>query len=205
MDSLTSRTLASAACWFLRVAAHAEGHLDEPGLGAWSIRDLLGHTSRALATIESYLEADAARGAEVDLVDAAAYYRATQAAFADLEAVAQRGRVAGAALGDDPLAALQALATRVTERIRSAPGHAVVATPFGVMTLESYLPTRIVELTVHTCDLAAALHLDPTVPPDAATATFTALGAVAAGRGSAAPVLLALTGRRPLPPGFSLM
>lgn len=195
----------SAACWFLQVAAHAEGHLDEAGLGAWNVRDLLGHTSRALTTIESYLDADAERSIEVDLVDAPAYYRTTQTAQSEAEAVTQRGRAAGAALGDDPLAVLQALATRVLDRVRSAPGHAVVVTPFGVMTLEGYLPTRIVELTVHTCDLAAALHLDPTVPPDAAAATFTVLGALAAAQGSTAPALLALTGRRPLPRGFSLM
>jgi len=205
VDSPASRTLTSAASWFLQVAAHAEGHLDEVGLGAWNVRDLLGHTSRSLTTIESYLEAAAARDIEVDLIDPAAYYRATQAAQSDAEAVTQRGRAAGAALGEDPLAALQELATRVIERVRSAPGHAVAATPFGVMTLEGYLPTRIVELTVHTCDLAAALHLDPTVPPDAAAVTFTVLGALAAAQGSAAPALLALTGRRPLPPGYSLM
>jgi hypothetical protein len=205
VDSPTSRTLTSAASWFLQVAAHAEGRLDEAGLGAWNVRDLLGHTSRALATIESYLEADAARDIEVDLVDAAAYYRATQAALADGEAVTQRGRAAGVALGEDPLAALQGLATRVLERVRSAPEHAVMATPFGVMTLEGYLPTRIVELTVHTCDLAAALDLDAAVPTDAAAASFAVLGALAAGQGSAAPALLALTGRRPLPPGYSLM
>ena len=187
------------------MAAHAEGHLDVAGLGAWNVRDLLGHTGRALTTIESYLEAAAERSIEVDLVDAAAYYRATQAALADAEVVTQRGRAAGAALGEDPLAALQALATRVLERVRSAPGQAVVATPFGVMTLEGYLPTRIVELTVHTCDLTAALHLDPAVPTDAAAASFAVLGALAAGQGSAAPALLALTGRRPLPPGYSLM
>ena len=74
-----------------------------------------------------------------------------------------------------------------------------------MMTLESYLPTRIVELTVHTCDLAGALHLRSSVPADAAAATFGVLGALAAAKGNAAPALLALTGRQSLPPGYSLM
>lgn len=91
------------------------------------------------------------------------------------------------------------------DRVKSTPGHAVVATPFGAMTLEGYLPTRVVELTVHTCDLSAALHREAAVPPDAAAATFAVLGALAAADASAAPALLALTGRRPLPPGYSLM
>lgn len=61
------------------------------------------------------------------------------------------------------------------------------------------------ELTVHTCDLAAALDQPIAVPPDAAAATFAVLGSLAAADGSAGPALLALTGRPPLAPGFSLM
>ncbi len=197
--------MASAASWFLQVATDAVAHLDDVALGAWSVRDLLGHTSRALTTIESYLDAATQHEVEVDLVDATAYYQVTHAAMADTDAVTQRGRAAGAALGAEPLPALQELAARVIERVRSAPEDSVVHTPFGVMTLQAYLPTRIVELTVHTCDLATALHLDPAVPPDAAATTFAVLGALAAAESSAAPALLALTGRRPLPPGYSLM
>lgn len=96
-------TLASAVSWFLQVAAHAESFLDEAGLGAWSVRDLLGHTSRSLITIESYLEAASGRDIEVDLIDAAAYYPVIQTALTDTEAITARGRAAGAALGDDPL------------------------------------------------------------------------------------------------------
>ena len=29
---------------------------DGPGLGEWSVRDLVGHTSRALITVETYLQ-----------------------------------------------------------------------------------------------------------------------------------------------------
>ena len=29
---------------------------DRPGLGKWSVRDLVGHTSRALITVETYLK-----------------------------------------------------------------------------------------------------------------------------------------------------
>ena len=131
MDTLATRTLASAASWFLQVAAHAEGHNDEVGLGAWNVRDLRGHTSRSLITIENYLAAAEGKDIEVNLVNAAAYYLATQGEIADAEAVARRGRAAGVALGDDPMATMQELTARVAERITSAPDDAQVATPFG--------------------------------------------------------------------------
>lgn len=205
MDSPTTRALVSAASWFLEVAAHAEEHLDERGLDAWSVRDLLGHTGRALSTVETYLDAAAGRDVGVHLADAAAYYRSARDVVVGSGAVTERGRAAGAALGEAPLDALRVLAARVLDRVAGASEHARVVTPFGAMTLEGYLPTRVVELTVHTCDLAAAVHLRATVPADAAGFAFVALGALAAADGRAAPVLLALTGRRSLPEGFSLV
>lgn len=205
MDSPAARAFASATSWFLQIAAHAEGHLDQVGLGAWSVRDLLGHTGRSLSTVENYLDAAAGRELEVELADAAAYYLATQGAMADVEAVTERGRAAGAALGVEPVTALHELAARVLARVAEVEPEALVATPFGVMTVQDYLPTRVVELTVHTCDLAAALDLEVAVPADTAQIAFAALGSLAAAYGSAASALLALTGRRPLPQGYSLM
>ena len=73
------------------------------------------------------------------------------------------------------------------------------------MLLSSYLPTRTFELAVHSLDIAAAigidLHLDSVVLADSI-----ALAAEAAARsGQGVPVLLALTGRTPLPDGFSVV
>ena len=45
-----------AARWFVKVSAHAVGCYDEPGLGEWSLRDLLRHTRRSLSTVETYLD-----------------------------------------------------------------------------------------------------------------------------------------------------
>lgn len=205
MDSLAARAFFSSSAWFLQVAAHAEGHLDEAGLGVWTVRDLLGHTGRSLSTVENYLDAADGRALTVELQDAVAYYVATQGAMADVDAVTERGRAAGAALGGHPVAALGDLAARVLARVADADRNAIVATPFGVMTLEGYLPARVVELSVHTCDLAAALGVEASVPPEAAQVTFAVLGSLAVASNSTAPALLALTGRQPLPPGYSLM
>jgi uncharacterized protein (TIGR03083 family) len=205
MDSPATDAYASAARRFLDVSTLSAGHLDNPGLGEWSVRDLLGHTSRSLTTVENYLDIDSADSGSVDLADAVEYYLAIVGALADTAAVAQRGRDAGAALGDDPIAVLSGLVTRVPELVRAAPASALVRTPFGTMTLAGYLPTRTLELTVHTCDLAAALGVSVEIPRVAAADTFAVIGGLAAAQGTAPAALLALTGRVTLPSAFSVL
>src|SRR4051794_32709163 len=84
---------------------------DGPGLGVWDLRALVGHTSRALVTVATYL---AQRAPTIDVATSEAYYAAvaraagTNAGSANDEAVAQRGIAAGAALGADPAAAFRA-------------------------------------------------------------------------------------------------
>lgn len=51
----TRRVFADAAAWFVDVAAQVGGRWDEPGLGEWDVRALVGHTSRSLLTVEAYL------------------------------------------------------------------------------------------------------------------------------------------------------
>jgi hypothetical protein len=81
----------------------------------------------------------------------------------------------------------------------------LITTLAGGMRLGSYLPTRTFELIVHTLDLAAALKVVP-APPEEATAESLAIAAGLALRtGRAAEVLLSLTGRGPLPNGFSVL
>ncbi|GCE43593.1 maleylpyruvate isomerase N-terminal domain-containing protein [Rhodococcus sp. USK10] len=205
MDGPTAHAFDNAARRFLEVSASATGHYDDPGLGEWSVRDLLGHTSRSLTTVETYLDVAGDESDPVDLADAVAYYLAIAGALADTAAVAQRGRAAGAALGEDPMAALTALVARVPERVRATPATALVRTPFGTMTLQGYLPTRTLELTVHTCDLAATLGVSADVPHDAVAETFAVIGGLAAAQGTASAALLALTGRLPLPAGYSVL
>ncbi|AZI56876.1 hypothetical protein EH165_00520 [Nakamurella antarctica] len=205
MDTPAAQAFGSAAHRFLEVSACATGHYDSPGLGEWSVRDLLGHTSRSLSTVETYLGTASSDPDAVDLADAVAYYLATAGALADTAAVAQRGRDAGAALGADPLATLSALVLRVPELVWAAPATALVRTPFGTMTLEGYLPTRTLELTVHTCDLAAALGVTADVPQAAAAEAFAVIGGLAAAQGTASAALLALTGRSSLPAGYSVL
>jgi hypothetical protein len=71
---------------------------DGPGLGEWSMRDLVGHTSRSLVTVIEYLARPAERE---ELTDPADYYVAAAELMADGEAVTERGRQAGRDLGDE--------------------------------------------------------------------------------------------------------
>ncbi|HET7724170.1 MAG TPA: maleylpyruvate isomerase N-terminal domain-containing protein [Propionibacteriaceae bacterium] len=191
----------SAAEWFVATAEGADGRWAEPGLGEWDVRALVGHTSRALLTVESYLATPPER---VDLDSPVAYYGATRPMAAGA-AVAQRGRDAGQALGDDPVVAVAAIAERVVPLVQRCTGEELLTTIAGGMRLADYLPTRTFELVVHTCDLAAALGQPADPPAVAARAALALAGDLVIDEGHAGEVLLALTGRRPLRDGYSLV
>ncbi|MDO5500783.1 MAG: maleylpyruvate isomerase N-terminal domain-containing protein, partial [Propionibacteriaceae bacterium] len=132
----------------------APTHLGAPGLGEWDVRALLGHACRAFLTIENYLAAARDTPPELVLEGPADYFRAALAGMGDPAQVAQRGRDAGAALGEDPIGAARQIAERVSATVARSPDQAPVATPVGGMTLAGHLPTRAFELTVHGIDLA---------------------------------------------------
>ena len=207
-------TFADAAAGFLAVVSGIGGAgsgggdiWDAPGLGAWTVRDLVGHASRSFTTVETYL-AQAAEDPPDEIVvrDPMDYLMGLQSPLLDPVAIIQRGRDAGAVLGNDPVAAVQELALRVTALVAATPDDAVLRTLFGGAIFVAYLPTRTFELTVHTLDLVVALGVPAPAILDRPIAASLQLAASVAGRGrDAGAVLLALTGRRPLPNGFTIV
>lgn len=186
------------------VAEIPPDRFDGPGLGEWDLRALVGHTSRALLTVETYLDRPAEHE---DLTSAAAYLAAGRSLAADAGGgVAQRGRDAGAALGPAPAEAFTAIVDRVLPRCRRT-DDPVIATIAGGMRFSVYLETRIFELVVHGLDIADALDVAPPAFGPAVWRSALQLAAAAVARDrDAAPVLVrALTGRAALPPGFSLV
>jgi hypothetical protein len=133
------------------------------------------------------------------------YYLRAQAGIADPASVAARGREAGSALGPDPITAVQDIADRVLAQVHTASDEALVSTPVGGMRLIDYLPSRIFELAVHTLDIAGALPVTVTLPETVATVAIHLLADMAVQPDKAAAILLAATGRRPLPAGFSVL
>jgi len=172
---------------------------EQPGLGVWTVRDLVGHTSRALLTVELYLAKPAAQREVVRPLD---YFLRVQAGLADPASVAARGREAGVALGSDPIAAVRDIAARVLAQVQTASDEALVSTPVGGMRLIDYLPSRIFELAVHTLDIATALPVTVTLPEPVAAVALHLLADMALRPDKAAALLLAATGRRALPAGF---
>ncbi len=195
------KAYAEAAEWFVETVALVDGRWDHPALGEWDVRALVGHTSRAFLTVETYLARPAAT---VEVASAADYFRTTRAAATD-SAVAARGREAGTALGPDPVAAVREIASRVLRLVDTQDGSELVTTIAGGMRLRDYLPTRTFELAVHTSDLATALGVAPSVPTKAAAQALAVVADLAASDGLAGPLLLAVTGRSGLPPNFSVL
>jgi uncharacterized protein (TIGR03083 family) len=204
MDSsweASRRAFTDAADWFVRTASRVGDRWDQPALGEWDVRALVGHTSRSFLTVETYLDRPAATG---EVPSPADYFRRTRAAAAG-PAVAARGRDAGTALGPDPAAAVAEIAARVVRLLDTRDGTELLTTIVGGMRLEDYLPTRTFELTVHTADLATALREPVDVPTAAAAQALQIVNDLALVDGLAGPLLLAATGRAGLPHAFSVL
>ena len=102
-------------------------------------------------------------------------------------------------------ATLSRLADRVLGRVDREPDDAVVATPFGAMTLVDYLPSRVFELTVHRLDIVEATGVDDAGGAAGVTLSLVLAAGIAAEQLDAGRTLLALTGRHRLPAGFSVI
>ena len=182
---------------------------DGPGLDEWDLRTLVGHTSRSLTTVLTYLPNTAQRE---DITSPVDYYLHIREA-ARAPGVVERARQAGIDLGPDPAGAVDGLVDRVLAELDEAPEEAaeeandrLIRVIGGLgMRLRAYLPTRTFELAVHSLDIAAAVGIT-FAPPRQVLEHATVLAAriaVAAGQGPG--VLRALTGRTPLDPGFSVV
>ena len=197
---------AGAVAWFVdTVAQLTESQWHQPGVGVWTIRDLVGHTTGGLRAVETALATPATH---IDIPGPVDYYlqaQALQAILADPAAVAARRRQAEEALGTDPARAVHDIASRVVSKVQAAADDALVRTIVGGIHFGDYLPSRVCELTIHTLDLAMALGGDVIVPEPAATVTLHLLTALAVRSGKAGPLLLAATGRCALPDGFNVL
>ncbi|MFJ5694055.1 maleylpyruvate isomerase N-terminal domain-containing protein [Arthrobacter sp. NPDC093125] len=193
----------SAALGFLELVEQVPGTAWAiPALGVWDVRGLIGHASRALTTVESYLGAPQT-GKRVD--GPVEYYLAIRGSTTP-ESIAQRGRETGDALGTDPAGAVGEIVERLTALLGNTPDDALVASPAGTMVLIDYLPTRTFELAVHGLDLARVLGVEPpsSLMPGVA-ASLELAGAIGARLPIAPELLLLLTGRPGLPGNLSVV
>lgn len=173
--------------------------LDGPGLGEWTLRELIGHTSRALSTVTAYLAQPAPL--EPTVHAASEYLDVVLRRRGDDRAIAARGRESAAMLGDDPVGAIADLAAAAVEAVDRAGLDRLVsigAASDGIaMRLDDYLRTRVFELTVHGVDIADAAQVAWAPPPDHLLDALHLAAANASARGMGEEALRYLTGRRP--------
>ena len=154
-------SFSDAADWFVGLAAAVPaGGWAENGLGDWTIRDLVGHTGRALSTVSEYATD---RVETPELATSLDYYRGMALSGAGADdvnaAVAERGRQAGAELGDDPVGALTIMRDTVVALTRTVSPDSLATSRAGTIRMRDYLPTRTLELVVHGLDLQRPLHV----------------------------------------------
>jgi uncharacterized protein (TIGR03083 family) len=202
---VTIAAFASAARGFAGLVREIPAEAwDGPGLGEWDLRALVGHTSRSLITVSTYLQQPAETE---DITTPQQYYAMVNPSALGLDPadVVERGRQAGRDLGDDPASAVDELVSRVLDELAVA-GDPLVAVLGGAgIRLHTYLPTRTFELAVHSLDIAGALGIPLVLPSDALAEALVLASGIAVAAGQGETVLLALTGRTALPPSFSVV
>ncbi|MCW4458985.1 maleylpyruvate isomerase family mycothiol-dependent enzyme [Microbacterium sp. MPKO10] len=185
------------------VAGISNDQWDAPGLGVWDVRSLTGHTARAVITVIDYLDLDPA--AQIDMPTAGDYYGQIYLAYTNPEAIAKRGVEAGVALGDDPVAAITGLVERALALLAEQPDDRLVSLGGMGIPINEYLKTRVFELVVHTMDLARATGQTAHFAPELIESAASLAAGIAARTGDGEQVIMALTGRGALPPGFSVV
>lgn len=173
------------------------------GLGVWSVRSLVGHTARALITVCDYLELDPAN--QVDMETAGDYYGQIYLVYTNPEAIAQRGVAAGIALGDDQASRIEELKEKALGLILAQEPSRLVSLGGMGIPIAEYLRTRVFELVVHSIDIARATGQEALFDPDLIEEAAALAAGIAARKGDGEQVLMALTGREPLPEGFSVV
>ena len=100
---------------------------------------------------------------------------------------------------------VDAVELRLIERVRKLDDAAPVTTTIGPVRLVDFLPTRVMEVVIHTLDIAEAAGLAVEPSHDALTATLALLSDIAVAHGDGIALAMALSGRRSLPEGFNVL
>lgn len=169
----------------------------QPALGEWNVRELSVHACRAWLTTLQY----SGETTELTIYSPAEYYVAVSKMGPDVHAqVAERARENAVSV-DDPIPTYAAgLSGEVARLVANTSDDQVLSSFAGGIRFIDYLPTRVLELTVHGIDVCDAIGAEAHVPPSAMAASLELLGQISAARLAAAEatdLVRALTGRAP--------
>ncbi len=166
---------------FLATGRVAADLLARPEVGAawdsasalpeFTVRGLAGHLLRATGSVEAYLDRPEPAGEPVSAADYYVHAVEEPDIHSDVHrAIRRRGEeeAAGgyAAVRDRSYELLERLSTRLAEE---RPDRKVRAYKDFVLTIDDYLVTRLIELTVHVDDLALSVGAPPPELPREAT------------------------------------
>ena len=174
---------------------------EKPGLGEWTVRELVAHVLKIFDGPVTSEEQDRPLAAD----SAAAYYVLAMTSPRIHEEVAERARESAASLGDDPAEAVRAIVARSLEAVAGLEDAALVTTNVGPVRLADYLPTRVLEIVIHTMDVSLAAGVPVETSREALTVTLALLSDIAVEHGDGIALAMALSGRRSLPEGFNVL
>ena len=174
---------------------------ENPGLGEWTIRELVAHVLKTFDGPADFAELDGAPAAD----SAAAYYVLAMSSPRIHEEVAEGARERATSLGDDLADAARGIVARTLDAVDALEDSAPVATTVGAIRVVDYLPTRVVEIVIHTQDIAAAAGVVFEPSHDALTVSLALLGEIAVEHGDGVALAMALSGRGSLPEGFNVL
>lgn len=198
---------------YLQGAAAAADLIGSPSVAAaWNnpsvlpgyrVGGLCGHLARNVVLVEPLLAAPAVGARPIPLLD---HYTGDDWLDADPQgeehlAIRERGEEA-AADGPATLAArLSAAVERLNRAIPAQPAERVVDLPgMWSLTLDDFLLTRLVEVTVHSDDVAVSVGMPtPELPPEHYEETIALLSRLAARRHGPTALLRALSRRERAP------
>lgn len=202
------RYLRAAAVYAEILAKVPADAWEKPGLGVWSVRDLVGHT---VGSAFDAVVASASQPAPERHVDSPEGYYALakkvdpQVYQSLVAASVEAARRDGAALGDQPASAVRGKIAEVTAALEKVGDDDLIVSPGGGMRVADWLATRVFELVVHGLDLAAAVGVPAGMPDELVADTASLAARIGAAGGDGLTVLLGLTGRQALPANFSVV
>jgi uncharacterized protein (TIGR03083 family) len=136
-----------------------EEDFDRPTrLPEWNVKQLLGHMTRGVERINVFLDAPPPPAADTDAIS----YWTRYDPFTDSSEVAQRGKdvAAGYESGQQLAAAWDETWRRAAGRAGTEDRERLVEVSWGpALTLDEYVKTRVLEITVHRMDMENALGL----------------------------------------------
>lgn len=178
--------------WWRSLVGGIDDHQwDRPGLGEWTVRELVAHGGRAFKTVSEYIEGEVKDPTRIE--SAAQYFRIVLAEATPHVHIAARARTEAAAEADW-VAATDRLWAASELVVSNVPPDTDLHLFVGEMALDQYLATRVVELVVHGTDLSQAIGI-PSAPPAVASRVALAVLADLASASSLGAVVRLLTGR----------